>query len=263
MNSRLFVKRFLGRHTPSSSKHVPRKIFLLYHSVGEAPWATPTRQFCAHIEWLSNNTELQSGYDLIDNKSTAPLQVAIMFDDGYASVKDIAQPILAAKRITGSVFINTNYIDDASRRSSRAALGHYPNDIFLSWKDILALSKEGWIIGSHGADHIDLTREPDVVVHRQLTSSKQKIESILTAPCYAFSYTWGRFTPRLQSLVKTAGYHYAFTGRHSPLQSKENLMAIPRINISNDYSLKDFQAIVRGDWDYISAVQNVRAIFSR
>ncbi len=35
-------------------------------------------------------------------------------------------------------------------------------------------------------------------------------------------------------------------------------MAFPRINVAQNYSLEDFRAIVRGDWDYLGWVQRAK-----
>ena len=97
---------------------------------------------------------------------------------------------------------------------------------------------------------------------RQLKESKQAIETRFGAPCDQFAYTWGRHTASLREAVKTAGYHYGFAGTHGPLSEKTDAMAVPRIDVSNRYTLDDFKSIIHGDWDYLGWIQKARAYLS-
>ena len=58
--------------------------------------------------------------------------------------------------------------------------------------------------------------------------------------------------------MRQCGYRYAAGGRHGALRPDFDPMAFPRINIAQDYSLEDFRAIVRGDWDYLGWVQRAK-----
>jgi hypothetical protein len=37
---------------------------------------------------------------------------------------------------------------------------------------------------------------------------------------------------------------------------------IPRADIRRDYTLEDFKAVVRGDWDYLGHIQRIRRVMS-
>jgi hypothetical protein len=54
-------------------------------------------------------------------------------------------------------------------------------------------------------------------------------------------------------------YQYALSCEHAPLHEGFDRWAVPRLNISKDYSLDDFAAVVAGDWDYLSWVQKLQA----
>jgi hypothetical protein len=49
------------------------------------------------------------------------------------------------------------------------------------------------------------------------------------------------------------------SGLHGPVAAGFDAMAVPRINVARDYSLDDFKAVVRGDWDYLGRIQAFRA----
>jgi len=239
-----------------------RRVILIYHSVGDGPWAISKKSFCLQMEWLRQATELTSAELLLaQGLGTRGLQVAITFDDGYVNLADVALPILRDLDAVASVFANTGCIGAGSeRKPSNAALGHYPNEVFMSWEDMRVLSEAGWSIGSHGVRHIDLTLASEEIARQELATSKSMIENSISIPCTAFAYTWGKHTPELRRLVAETGYRYGFAGRHGALQAGGDPLAIPRINVSSEYTMSDFKAIVRGDWDYLGWIQRMRGL---
>ena len=261
MNAKIALKRVLGKIIACGGGATQnRKIILLYHSIGEGPWALPKSEFRRQIDWLSNNATLISLDGLLagENIDGRP-RVAITFDDGYASLRDAACDVLRESGANATVFLNTGRIGKKSRTPSDAGLGHYPGEQFMSWQDVVDLVANGWTVGSHGVEHLDLTAAADDIARQQLRLSKETIERELSAPCANFAYTWGRHTPRLRQLVEEAGYRHAFSGRHGPLLADSDRFALPRVAMSNDYSLDDLRAIVAGDWDYIGWIQKFTA----
>lgn len=259
MNSNLLIKRMIGRTAGLIPRGRSRRVVLLYHSVGETPWGLPAVQFQDQVRWLAEHATLRSVDDLLSGELDAGLHVAITFDDGYCTLRDVAFPILNEVGAKPCVYLNTGWIAAQDRRPSEPSLGHYPDERFLSWADVEALAAAGWTVGSHGVDHLDLTVQPETVARSQLADSKAAIEARLGGRCEHFAYTWGRSTLRLRQLTGEAGYRYAMSGRHGPVAAGFDPVAVPRINVASDYSLADFKAVVRGDWDYLGAIQAFRA----
>lgn len=256
---RLALKRALGTASRLLPRPGRRRVILLYHSVGDSPWAVRPSAFRAQVEWLAANADIVPLRGLLANDSAAPLQAAITFDDGYASLCDAALPVLREHGAVASAFLNTGWIGTDKRRASDPAAGHYPQEWFLLWREVAALAAAGWEIGSHGVDHLDLTAQADDVVARELRDSRQHIEDEIGRCSPIFSYTWGRHAAILRKLVTEAGYTFAVAGRHRPLATGDNHFALPRLNIENCYTLGDFKAIVTGDWDYLGWIQSAKA----
>ncbi len=260
MNKLLF-KRIFGTLYPPQFDH--RKIILIYHAVGDSPWALKSEKFLAQMQWLKNNTDVVSlAHLLFESSSQNRIQVAITFDDGYACLRDIVSPIFSELKICTTVYINTGMMSDDmhSRKNSDAALGHYPDEQFLSWEDVKILDQVGWMIGSHGVNHIDLTAQPESVIIGELSQSKKHVEEKLQKPCEHFAYTWAKYSPIVQQHVKKVGYRTAVAGHHMPLHGNSDFFALPRLNIQSDYSQKDFEGIVTGKWDFMTVVQRVKKI---
>ena len=259
---KLAAKRALGRLYSLCPRAAKRRVVLLYHSIGDSPPALPNAVFRSQIEWLTSEAELVSLDTALRRTGTAPLQVSITFDDGYASVHSAASTVLRGLGATATVFLNTGWIASETRKQSDSGQGHYPQENFMLWREVEDLAAAGWGIGSHGVDHLDLTAQPDDCVRTQLTASRARIVETLGSCSPIFSYTWGRHTPHLRQLVAEAGYTHAVAGVHGALHDTMDPYMIPRIDVAKSYTLDDFKAIVRGDWDYLAWLQQGRAVLA-
>ena len=259
MIDRIAWKRRIGAALGWIPRAPSRSIVLLYHAVGSGPWAITGEQFRTQMQWLAQVARVVPLDTLLGTKTGQGLDVALTFDDGYSSVHDCALPLLAPLGLPATVYLNTGWVGVDEARPSQSELGHYPGETFMRWSDAGALVKAGWTVGSHGVDHVDLTDAPAATCRLQLLQSREAITRRLQVDCQHFAYTWGRSTPQLRSQVSQCGYRYAAGGLHGPVRANFDPMALPRINVSRDYSLDDFKAIVRGDWDYLGWVQRAKA----
>ena len=259
MRDTLALKRLLGAAWGCAPSLARRRVLLLYHAVGDGGWAIDEDSFARHMEFIAQETRPLSLVQALGTEIERPIEVALTFDDGSASVFARAFPILKSLGLTASVFLNTSLIGLKERTRSDPAAGHYPDEEFLLWSEVEALLDAGWVIGSHGATHLDHTREPDAIARRELEESKGQIERVLPGSCLYFAYTWGRHTPELRRLVAEIGYHWGLGGIHGPIRPAGDPFAVPRINIDRRYSFEDVKAVLRGDWDYLRFVQAWRA----
>lgn len=258
-------KRRISALCTSKSKK-KRKLILLYHAVGNSPHAMSVQQFSEQMQWLYQHCKVVSLKDLLDTSRVGEgIHVTISFDDGYACLYQNVAPILKQWNMPAIVYINTGWIaeKEIDRRKSNTVLGHYPNEAFLLWNEVRALQKLGWEIGSHGAEHLDLTEASDLDIDEQLAISKLSIEKKLKVNCSHFAYTWGRHSAKLRQHVQKAGYLYAAAAHHLPLGIKNNNYALPRMNIENRYALSDFVNIVQGKWDYMGKIHALKQQLAR
>lgn len=221
----------------------------------------PVARFCEQLEWLEQNAQVVSLEEILGSPTPAArLQVALTFDDGYRTLAGIVAPLLSERKWPATVYLNTGNIEDQCPQPSQPQIGHYPGEEFLLWEEVEDLLRQGWLIGSHGVDHVDLTGVDVLTAARQLTSSRQTIEKRLGMECRHFAYTWGRNDAPVRSLVAANGYAAAVAAHHGPLSVHSDPMALPRIDVRREYNLADFAAVVRGDWDFLGLAQKIRGI---
>lgn len=255
-------KRLIGKlYAVFSTHHQSRKIVLLYHSVGTSPWAISVDCFKKQIRWLKQHHDIVSLDSLLsDTKQNKKTAVALTFDDGYACLYNTIFPILQAENAVATIYLNTDWIaeNENIRKQSHPTLGHYPKEQFLIWPEVRILEQAGWTIGSHGANHLDLTKQSNSVILEELIRAKVTVETQLQKPCEHFAYTFGNHTKRLRQLVCQVGYRYAVAGHHTALKNHFDNMAIPRINIEIGYSFSDFKDIIFGKWDFLGAIHRAK-----
>lgn len=257
-DAKIAAKRSLALLFSMLRSPLARDVVLLYHSIGDGPLALPQRAFADQMDWLHATGTVVPLMDLLTTDARQRSRVAITFDDGYRGLHRFAMPILVGSPAMPAAFLTTGWIGVAERRASAPEHGHYPGEQFLLWQEVEDLAAAGWRIGAHGVEHLDLTVQPGDRIDVELRASRSAIETKLGSVLPVFAYTWGRHTARLRAHVAEASYSYALAGAHGPVTERSDRFAIPRIDVARKYSLDDFKAIVRGDWDYLGWYQRAR-----
>lgn len=258
--STLLWKRRIGNLYPTPNP-CGRKVILIYHALGHGPEALPLQKFQEQMEYLQAHCEIVPLDSLLNTTNIGEkIQVALTFDDGYASVYDFAAPFLQTAHLPATVYLNTGWISEntAQRKASDASLGHTAGEFFLTWPEAIDLANQGWEIGSHGVEHLDLTKQPAALIQTELLHSKQEIESRLDRLCLHFCYTWGRHHQALRKAVAETDYQFAVAAHHAPVKSREDPFALPRLHVANDYSLNDFKNIITGKWDFLGIIHRLK-----
>ena len=144
---------------------------------------------------------------------------ALTFDDGFASLATVAQPILAARNVPYTVYIATDYPGKAG---------------YLTEEALKALASDPrCTVGSHSVSHPlfrFLDRERAVW---ELTESKRRLERLLGKPIVHFAFPYGSVyavSRRDRALAKACGYHSAaLTDQHALLCPSP--FKLPRMNM--------------------------------
>jgi len=139
---------------------------------------------------------------LFDNKKS----VFITFDDAYEGVYYSALPVMEEFGFSAAVFIPAGYIGKFNEWDFTpfSRLRH------MDKKMLIDLSKNGWIVGSHGFTHTDLRKCSNGGLRKEICDSKKKIEDIIGEEVFLFAYPFGLYNEKVMDMVKNCGYKYAF-----------------------------------------------------
>ncbi len=176
---------------------------LTYHAIedGDGPLSVPPKRFAEHLEAISSLGYAPTSLDRSVNRlyrwgnHSVDREIAITFDDGYASVLTEVMPLLERFGFKATVFVISDLV--GCRLEGRKLLG---------WRDIAALSEAGVEIGSHTATHAMLTQLGLAGIYREVGDSKRRIEDHLGKAVRYFAYPRGLATARVRRVVVECGY---------------------------------------------------------
>ncbi len=162
----------------------------------------------------------------------AERSLAVTFDDSYASVAELAKPVLDELGVPATVFVPTRFAGRAEPMSwpgiERFARGPNRDELRpMSWEQLTELAGSGWEVGSHTATHARLPQLDDERALAELRESRQECERRLGRPCLALAYPYGALDRRTVRLAARAGY--ATAAALPPPFAPETTLAWPRI----------------------------------
>ena len=107
----------------------------------------------------------------------------------------------------------------------------------------------GMTIGAHSLSHPVLSCTSEEMAWREISQSRSVIEKALGRPVWAFGYPFGNdatVTDRDLRLAGQAGFRCAFMNVEGELGENTNRFALPRVHVTANMSLSEFEAHVSG-----------------
>ena len=238
-----------------------RRIVLLYHSIGNGKNAVRPSAFFEQMRFLKEEASVVSLDEIVrgdDKSGSKPFTCAITFDDGYDSVYEIAYPALKQYGFPATAYVTTAAIGEAAPAYSDDFPGLFAGDRTMTWRQVRTLSENGITIGSHLCHHKDMTRLDALEGMFELIRSRTTIAHRTGVPCRDFAYPFGLLNRENVEWVRRAGYETATTVVHATVRGRIDAMRIPRMGVAPIHTLNDFEAILRGEFDYLPVVQRAR-----
>lgn len=143
----------------------------------------------------------------IGDRTPAPNELAITFDDGYRGLREHAFPVLEAHGYSATCFVITEYAGHLNRWDVAYGGRRFAH---LAWRDMRAWQGRGIEFASHTATHPRLTRIGDRGVYAELDRSRRAIAIALGVETPAVSYPFGAAREREQRIAREAGYGAGF-----------------------------------------------------
>lgn len=110
--------------------------------------------------------------------------------------------------------------------------GPLPNDIMLTSQQVGELAHRGVEIGGHTVSHTILTTLDDEAAEREISTGKQKLESLTGKPVTTFAYPNGRphrdYESRHVAMVRKLGFEVAVSTSHGVANAQSDIYQLPR-----------------------------------
>jgi peptidoglycan/xylan/chitin deacetylase (PgdA/CDA1 family) len=241
---------------------VPDLLVLCYHAVSEgwdADLSVTPESLERQIGMLLERGYRGATFTEAVTAMPARRTLAVTFDDGYRSVKELAEPVLTRLGVPATVFVPTDWIG-RDEPMTWPGIDHWAGTEWedelrpMDWDEARELESIGWEIGAHTCSHPHLTTCDDETLERELVESKRICEERLGSPCPSIAYPYGDVDARVMTAVHEAGYTTAAalpSRFHAPLP-----LRWPRVGVYHDDSLARYRRqISRGmRWLQVSPV---------
>lgn len=151
----------------------------------------------------------------------------LTFDDGFASVAEVALPALRRLGFSATVFVVSDWVGRTNDWPGQP--DWVPRRPLLDWPDLASLAAEGIAIGAHSMSHPALTgMEPDSL-SREVAGSLRTIEDRLGLAVETFAYPYGKTSTEIEALAGRT-YRAAFGTQLAFATPRSRRMAFERID---------------------------------
>lgn len=217
-----------------------RALILMYHQIDtpvsaqEQRFCTPPHDFAQQMQWLADNGYRAAGIDtivdhVVGGAALPANTVHITFDDGFVGVLEHALPTLQRHQMPATLFAVPQRVGLTNDWMHRRGA---PRRALLSGAQLRLLADEGVTIGSHTCSHARLTEVDLDDARREITASKDELESILGRAVNHFAYPYGLLNDAVREMVVDAGYRSACSTRPGFIRPGEDRFLLRRIDIA-------------------------------
>jgi peptidoglycan/xylan/chitin deacetylase (PgdA/CDA1 family) len=243
----------IGPETLPGCDHRPTVadvLVLCYHAVSErwpAPLSVTPEALEEQLEVLVRRGYTGATFESVVTARPAERTVVVTFDDAFASVGQLAVPILRRLGLPGCIYVVTDHPREPERPMSWDGIEQWLGTEHehelrpLSWDRIGELAEAGWEVGSHTRSHPRLSGVRDEAgLAQELEGSRTTLEERLGRPCRTLAYPYGDHDERVMEAARGAGYTAAGTlpGR---FPREPAPLAWPRVGIYHDDDLRRFR----------------------
>ncbi|HEV8448913.1 MAG TPA: polysaccharide deacetylase family protein [Gemmatimonadaceae bacterium] len=162
--------------------------------------------------------------------------LVVTFDDGYLDNHQIAAPLLKRRQVPACFFIATDFVE-----SDRVPWWDREAGIqseWMSWDQVRDLAAQGFELGAHTCNHVDLGVVNGEEARREITDSGTRLAKEVGVDVGLFSYPYGRrnqITDANRQLVRDAGYDCCMSAYGGNVTPDSNPYDLRRIPISQWY----------------------------
>jgi peptidoglycan/xylan/chitin deacetylase (PgdA/CDA1 family) len=210
-------------------------LLLTYHAIedGPAPLCVAPDLFRAHLDVLEQSgartLTIDDLADALRARRLPERAVALTFDDGIASVVQVAVPLLVERGMTATLFCVAGHLGGRSDWPSQPL--NRREFALASAPKLRECARLGFEIGSHGLEHEPLGTADERALERELAESKATLESELGVRVRSFAYPYGTASSAADQVLRRVGYTAACIGSFGVAGPETDPFALPRVDI--------------------------------
>jgi peptidoglycan/xylan/chitin deacetylase (PgdA/CDA1 family) len=235
---------------PNGSEPVVRAI--TYHRFADEAknaFCVSPAVFEAQMRWLAENglaLSLEQVEAFVAGRfDPKPGSVLVTMDDGYASVLEVAAPILREYAIPAVAYVSTAIVGDPA-----ASMGLV--DRYMDWDELARLQASGVTIGSHGHTHRSFGRLDPDDLRAESSRPRELIEQRLGRAPSSFAYPFGtpaHYSDESGHALSAAGFRTGFLSTHGAIRRGLDPIALPRVKVEGGEGPWMFEHSCRGAMD--------------
>ena len=211
------IKALLGRAIFASRAYRPlfrnKAVIVLFHRVDDRYPGDPItcstaqfREFCSFFHRYFTVVPFHVLIAKLERGDDVSRHLVITFDDGYRDNRRAADELLR-RRMPASFFIATDFIgsDRVPWWDAESGIGSE----WMSWADVRSLSDDGFELGAHTKNHVDLGVVSGAEAVEEIVGSARRLVAETGIPIDLFSYPYGRphqITEENRKIVRKAGF---------------------------------------------------------
>ncbi len=192
---RNWVLRMRGKTVPGTC------VVLVYHGVPPEQ----RRQFAQQMDDLLRWARPVAA-DFKGRLADGIHHVAVTFDDGLRSFADNALPELQKRGIPSTLFVPAGNLGEEPNWPCSIQ-----NEVVMSAEEVRALPSALVTIGSHTMSHPRLADVDEATAWKELSESRNTLESLLGRPVKLFAFPHGKYNQTLIEMCCKLGYERVFT----------------------------------------------------
>jgi peptidoglycan/xylan/chitin deacetylase (PgdA/CDA1 family) len=218
------------------------------------------------LEMLEKMANVVSLDDIVAGRiSVRKLNIALTFDDGYRGWLDNVCPVLKGLGMSATFFVSSGLVglrDEEERDFLRNNLrSTRPTTGTLSAKELKTLAEEGFAIGGHTRNHVNLAEIFDVNRLRcEIETDKKEIERITGTSVRFFAYPFGACNNSridLARILHESGYQGAVTLAPGLIIASTNSYFLHRDLVNASMPMSVFKARLLGNYDGVMSIRRV------
>jgi peptidoglycan/xylan/chitin deacetylase (PgdA/CDA1 family) len=188
---------------------------------------TRTVPWPSRLRYAFYTTKQISWIDI--NNASWPLGNPSQRDQAFLKACDLCAQLAGAAQ--------HSFVADVEKRL-RAGPPPSSEKLMMTWEQVVALAKNGHIVGSHTLTHPNMAYLDEASARTELTDSKRRLEEILGSLVVHFSYPCPALSPhwdeKTRKMSQDAGYQTAVTTAGGPVSVNDDLLSLHRVRPSKE-----------------------------